>query len=239
MFSIRSIFTAAVALATLASAIPLTPPSTGDLTNPVGSVSQVVPVGTVAGGNPALSPVSPSVLDSVAPVKRGQEVKTPGDIFNTCHGGIAPLVAEIEVIIKAKDFDHVKVTGLINEIIVILKVAIAELKVTVAAKLSAEILLTIGGVVCTVAELGAVVYGLLELVIVLFCVVLRLVITVDVTLAVLLCSVGPLLVEILTLVLSLVAGLDVVICGLVDAVLIADIKYLGCTQILVLLGIKA
>jgi hypothetical protein len=237
MFSIRSIFTAAVALATLASAIPLTPPSAGGLTNPAGSVSQVVPVGGVGSGVPSLSGLNPSVLDGAVPTKR-TDAKSPGDLFKTCYSGIEPLVAEIEIIIKAKDFDHAKVTVIIKDIVVLLNDLIVDLKVTVAAKLSADVLLTIGGVVCTVAELGAVVFALLKLVIVILAIVLRLVIVVDVTLAGLLYSLGPLLYTILTLVVELVAGIDVVLYGLIDADIIADIKLLGCTQILALVGIK-
>lgn len=233
MFSIRSIFTAAVALATLASAIPLTPslPASGDVSNPASSLNQIIPA------NAALGSASPSLLGSLVPTKRG-EAKSPGDILNGCKGDLGPIIAEIEILVKADNWDHDKCTGLINEIIHILDDVIIALKLTVSAKLTAELLLTIDGVLCTVADLGLIVYGLLDLVLGLLCLVLRLVINIDVTLAALLCSVGGLLCEILGLVLGLVVGLDIVIKGLVVDLFIGNCKYLGVTQILVILGIK-
>jgi len=240
MFSIRSIFTAAVALATLASAIPLTPPGTGAVSNPADSLSQILPGGMLSSGGPAnaaLGSASPSALGSPLPAKRSNAAaQSPGDILNTCHAGVEPLVAQILVIIKVKDFDHVKVIDLVKQIIVFLNVAIAELKITVAAKLTAEVLLTIGGVVHVVADLAVIVYALLKLVVVLLF-DLRLI--VDVTLAGLLRTVGILLFEVLTLVVGLVVGLDVAIKILLEVVVIDNLKVLALTQILVLVGIKA
>jgi len=120
MFSIRSIFTAAVALVTLASAIPCTRSTTDSLGLDqlvdgcdvkligaeapvvgstsllnVDSVGSVPPsTGDLAGGFSAPSGLGPSVPDTVGPVPRG-EANTPGDILNTCHGGVAPIIAEI------------------------------------------------------------------------------------------------------------------------------------------------
>jgi hypothetical protein len=66
-----------------------------------------------------------------------------------------------EAIVAVSGFDHGKVTDCFNQIVVLLNVAIADLKVTVAAKLALDALLTINGLACTIADLAGVVYALL------------------------------------------------------------------------------
>ena len=79
MLSFRSIFVAAVALATFTSAVPVGTDPTGGATDSLGNV---------LGGD----------LLKGGLVKRGggePTCKTPPDIFKTCHDGIAPIVVEI------------------------------------------------------------------------------------------------------------------------------------------------
>lgn len=66
-----------------------------------------------------------------------------------------------EAIVAVPGFDHGKVTDCFNQIGVLLGVAIADLKVTIAAKLALEGLLILNGVACTLADLGGIVYALL------------------------------------------------------------------------------
>ena len=148
MFSFRSIFAAAVALATFTSAVPL---------------GSEVP-GTAVGDL----------------LKRGGDAyKTPGDISNECGGKIAPIVDQISqyfilfcvlmrlknitaAIVAVEGFDHADVTDCFNQISVLLTAAIGDIQVLIAAKVDADVLLTVNGVVCTVADVAAAVFALLK-----------------------------------------------------------------------------
>lgn len=66
-----------------------------------------------------------------------------------------------EAIVAIEGFDHGEVTDCFNQIAVQLNIAIADLKVTVAAGVTLDLLLILNGVVCSLGDLAGVVYGLL------------------------------------------------------------------------------
>jgi hypothetical protein len=147
-----------------------------------------------------------------------------------------PIVAEIKAIVAVKEFDHVKVGGLIGEIVHLLKDLIVKVKAIVALDLDLEKLLYLAGKRIDIDVLGKVVFALLALVVEVLYLVLHLVLYIDITLVNVIYAVGPVLIELVTIVLKLVPTLDVVLAVLVK-VLVGPIGELHCDQILVLLKI--
>jgi len=203
MLSLRSILLAAAAFATFTSAIPTTgnPLGGGDATGVIGSITD----GLTSGGG------GTNALSGIPPAKRGFS-QSCGDIFQKCHDGIAVIVVELTAAVNcdggAKKVDHKYVISLLGEIVVLLKVALGELKLIVHAELLLK------GVVCTLQELAEVVVGLIILIVEVLYLVLTVVGFLDVTLCGVIATIGVLLCELLTLVFVLVDGLLVLVADL-------------------------
>jgi hypothetical protein len=277
MFSFRSIFAAAVALATFTSAIPVGPDA--------GSTADGLE------GN-GLSNKITHHLGGGGAVPRDAAYTTPGDAFTQCQSGVQGIVVKIgerfvkfahrcwhwpgglEAIVQVSDFDHGQVTALINEIVELLETLVTELQVAISANLSVDAILTVNGVVCTVEAVAQIVFALLQVRIKHFlCIDFRFLLVVSLSFkswssslswwSVWMlpspisstrsgeCSVplfllsshwfcssfSALLVQIISLLVQLVVGIDVVLADLVAA-LSVDIKLLQCTQILAILNVS-
>jgi len=206
MLSFRSIFLAAAAFATVASAIP-TPgvPGLPDVLGGLGSGSLV----------PAGAPAAPVRRDDDHPHHYEEGHGSPGDVFKKCHESIKPIVVELELACKGEGegehrrVNHHHVIGLLGEIIVVLKIALGELKLIIKAELFLE------GVVCTIKELAGVICGLVILIVEVLYLVLEVVGFLDFELCGLIAIIGELLCELLGIVIILVEGLLVEIVVLI------------------------
>jgi len=225
MLSFRSLFIAAAAFATLASAIPTNagPLGVADGLTTGSGLTDIIPVGG--------SGAAPNVAGLAGGLpKRGGEKVPVGDLFQSCHDKIEPIFIKIEAAVKVEGALEV-VVGLLGEIVIILKDLLAELR------LVAVIELTLAGVVCTVRELAVVIAALLILVIKVIWVVVFVLGYVQGALVDVIVVIGGLLCEILKILFVLLIELKVEL-----AILLGgygrDCGFIHYTDILVLLGIK-
>jgi len=259
MLSFRSLFIAAAAFATLASAIPTNAGPLGvadGLTPGKGLTGKIPAGGLVAAPNVAGLPMTDAEVNKIlgrldlttgrifgagatgntlnqvvsSLRRRGGEKVPVGDLFQSCHDKIEPIFVKIEAAVKVEGAVEI-VVGLLGEIVIILKDLLAELK------LVAVIELTLAGVVCTVRELAVVIAALLILVIKVIWIVVFVLGYVEGALVDVIVVIGGLLCEILKILFVLLIELKVEL-----AILLGgygrDCGFIHYTDILVLLGIK-
>jgi len=226
MLSFRSLFLAAAAFATLASAIPTAsgPLDIAEGLTNGGGLSNIAPL---AGG---AAPGIPNLAGGGLPAKRGGEKAPAGDYIRSCHDQIEPIVIKIEAAVKVEGGLEI-VVGLLGEIVIILRETLAKLK------LIAVIELTLGGVICTIRELAVVIATLLILVIKVVWLVVFVLGYVDVALCDVIGVIGGLLCEILQVLFFLLIDLKVEIAILLGSYG-RDCGFVHYDAILVLLGIK-
>ncbi|KAF8811150.1 hypothetical protein BYT27DRAFT_7252867 [Phlegmacium glaucopus] len=199
-----------------------------------------LPVGASAlpAGAPAL-PALPALPVALPARRRGEPSKSTCDYFSDATDSIKPIAVELKALVSvdgADKVDKTAVLGHLNEIVVILKVVLTGLQGCKDSGLSLAALLSFKGVVVTVHELALIVYGLLQILIEVLCVVVRIVGVLEFALWPVIVIIGGLLFQILTLVCVLVDGLKVVLVVVVEP-LVADLAYLQFTQVLACLGI--
>jgi len=191
MFSLRSILLAAAAFATLTSAIP-TPETTTSSTGT--GLSSVPALGGIVGGAGGGLPTSGLGLGA-----RGEW--SAGDHIKDCHEKVHVKVKKIHEVCGEKDFDHKIVIGLLWEIVELLKDLLKVLKIV------GKVELLLGGVVCTIKELAAVIGLLLILLIEVIFVVFSVIGFLEAEICEVIAIIGGLLVEILLFLFLLLEGL--------------------------------
>jgi len=233
MLAFRSIIVAVAAFATMTCAIPTASPSPDG----VSSLSKPpAPLPDILKGLPILGGLLGGRSCSGSICRRGDGHGSPGDILKTCSDGVAGLVVEIKAVVEvgggADHVDHDKVVYLLGEILVLLQVALKELKLIVIADI------TLKGVACTLKELAEVVGGLVILIIEVVWLVVSILGLVEVALCKVVAAIGLILVDILEVVFILVVDLKVLVAVLIQPYF-HECHDIGYEKILVFLGITA
>jgi len=170
----------------------------------------------------------------------GEAPKSVCDYFYDAHQSILPIGDKLKGDVdtsKGQKIDKDAVLGHLNEIVAVLHIAHEGLHGWKYGD-DLNIILAFKGAILTVGELAVIVCALLKLVVEILYVVIFAVGWLDVSICAVVILIGGLLIEILTLAFGLVVGLKIVVAGLVEP-LVAHITYLKLTNILVCIGIKA
>jgi len=197
MFFFRTIsLVAALAFATLSSAVP------------------VEGAGLVASGDVFARDVSELAL----PLKRGQAVS---DLYNTCHGNVVEIIANIQIAIDAGNHDDV--LDHLNEIVVQINVLITGVRGYTTVDVDLDI---------TVEVFAGIVCGLIQIIVT----VLSLCVSINVQITSCIGVIGGLLGTLVQVTLGVVVGLDVILTGLLQP-LAGSLNHLGFLDIFINVGI--
>jgi len=199
MLSFRSILFAAAALATMVSAMPT--PDGGPSGSGLGSITHLESLGGLTGGG-GLGSITGS-----GPTKRGGEVEhSPYKCFEKCRDGINPIIIKIKACVGveggAEKVDKVLLLSLLKELLVVVGVLLAELKLIIKVDLVLD---------CTLEVLAGIIGEVLILLIEVLWLVISILGFVEVAICGLIAEIGGLLCEILKLVFFLVADLLVLV----------------------------
>jgi len=170
---------------------------------------------------------------------RDEAQVTAPDAFQNACNQVATIVVKIQAALNVTagaKVDVKVVVSLLLDIVVALRVLIADLTVVVA-HVSGSVVLTLGGVVITVKQLAVIVVSLLHVVVSVVAVVVRtLTITVSADLHAVVLQIGVLLAQVLVLVIKLVPSILAEITIIIGPV-VGDLCFLNYTDIIAVLKI--